>query len=264
VLRFPDQSQTADGVFGQVSFSGNTAGLSNSAMNDPRGLAVDVAGNLIVSDFLNNRILVFGSNPVLTQIGTAPLVNGSLVLSQTSVISTPVTVNGNLKVRGAQLVLLSSLTVVGSFIASGLVLNMSSTASLSCAFFAIGFGSEFVPILSTAPAPGSNSVTFAIATYQTFGGGNFTMRSALANFTGSECYSFGSPQTNQGSSSLTVTVAATNLCNAGLSTGAIVGISVGCGVAAIGLTCLIVFLMRRARTQGDKKANMELRMKNIA
>lgn len=50
-------------VFGQPNFGIGTSGRSVSALDTPRGLAVDVTGSrLYVSDFNNNRLMVFNPN----------------------------------------------------------------------------------------------------------------------------------------------------------------------------------------------------------
>ena len=46
-------------VLGQASFTANTVGLSATGMNSPSSTAQDSAGNLYVSDHLNNRVLQF-------------------------------------------------------------------------------------------------------------------------------------------------------------------------------------------------------------
>lgn len=64
VLRFPNPFANPtraepDAVYGQPNFSGNGAGLSKTAMNRPRSVAFDPAGNMWVSDSSNHRILRF-------------------------------------------------------------------------------------------------------------------------------------------------------------------------------------------------------------
>ena len=67
-------------VFGQPNFTSNTAGLSQSAMSDPEGIAMDGAGNLWVSDAGNNRALEF-KPPFSNDM------NASLVLGQSNFAS---------------------------------------------------------------------------------------------------------------------------------------------------------------------------------
>ena len=64
VLRFDSASwkpsgATADGVLGQPDFTSNTKAVTRSGMEYVRGLTVDDAGRLWVSDQRNNRILRF-------------------------------------------------------------------------------------------------------------------------------------------------------------------------------------------------------------
>ena len=67
--------QIASRVIGQSSFSTNSAGLTQTAFHDSVGVAFDSAGNLWVSDFLNDRILEFA--PPFTNGEAASLVLGS-------------------------------------------------------------------------------------------------------------------------------------------------------------------------------------------
>ncbi len=66
VLRFPSPFANPsrvepDAVYGQANFSAFTAGLSQSALSSPHGVAVDSGGNLWVADSGNNRILRFAA-----------------------------------------------------------------------------------------------------------------------------------------------------------------------------------------------------------
>lgn len=66
VVRFPSPFDNPariepDAVYGQASFAGVAAGLSASAMNSPRSVTCDSAGNLWVADSGNNRILRFAA-----------------------------------------------------------------------------------------------------------------------------------------------------------------------------------------------------------
>ncbi|HUI63332.1 MAG TPA: NHL repeat-containing protein, partial [Bacteroidota bacterium] len=56
---FKPTGAPADGVLGQPNFTSNAGGLAQDSMNYVRGIAVDVAGHLWVSDQLNNRVLRF-------------------------------------------------------------------------------------------------------------------------------------------------------------------------------------------------------------
>jgi uncharacterized protein (TIGR03437 family) len=90
VVRFPSPFDNPariepDAVYGQASFAGVAAGLSASAMNSPRSVTCDSAGNLWVADSGNNRILRFAAAtlnspaPVSadTVIGQADFVSGA-------------------------------------------------------------------------------------------------------------------------------------------------------------------------------------------
>ena len=59
VLRYPRASTTATRVLGQPSMATTQAGVGVNALSMPRGLAADVAGNLYMVDFANNRALRF-------------------------------------------------------------------------------------------------------------------------------------------------------------------------------------------------------------
>ncbi len=64
VLRFDHAAvkangANADAVLGQPNFTGHTAHVTRTGMSGPRGLAVDAAGRLWVSDAFNNRVLRF-------------------------------------------------------------------------------------------------------------------------------------------------------------------------------------------------------------
>jgi len=60
VLRFPSPFKNPariepDAVYGQPNFNSRTAGATDSLLNQPRGLAFDLNGNLWVADSGNNR-----------------------------------------------------------------------------------------------------------------------------------------------------------------------------------------------------------------
>ncbi len=65
VLFYPFGSTTASRVYGQGgSFTTNTintGGVSANSLADPYGIALDSSGNLYVSDWLNGRVLEYGS-----------------------------------------------------------------------------------------------------------------------------------------------------------------------------------------------------------
>jgi hypothetical protein len=62
VLYYPVGSTTSSRVYGQPSFTTNTAntsGVSATSLNQPNGVAVDGSGGLYVSDEQNNRVLYY-------------------------------------------------------------------------------------------------------------------------------------------------------------------------------------------------------------
>lgn len=64
----------ADFVIGQTALTANTSGTSTTKLYQPAGLAMDVSGNLYVSDLENNRVLVF--NGVKAAIDNSTFTNG--------------------------------------------------------------------------------------------------------------------------------------------------------------------------------------------
>jgi len=79
ILRFPDTTTLANGanaevVFGQVNFSGVSAGSTGTKFDSPRGLHVDAKGRLWVADSANNRVLMFQGASTL--VATPDLVLG--------------------------------------------------------------------------------------------------------------------------------------------------------------------------------------------
>ncbi len=66
VLRFDaafskPSGASADGVLGQTNFTSGAADIGPNRLNEPEGLTIDNAGNLYVSDKLNNRVLRFNN-----------------------------------------------------------------------------------------------------------------------------------------------------------------------------------------------------------
>ncbi len=88
VLRFNNAASkangaNADGVLGQPGFTMAATATSRKGMNNPGDVAVDNAtGRLYVTDYYNNRILVFNS---AASLGNGP--NASYVLGQTNFTS---------------------------------------------------------------------------------------------------------------------------------------------------------------------------------
>jgi len=72
----------ADAVLGQVSYTANSSGCSQNKMKNPLGLTSDNNGSLYVSDYGNNRILIF-ENAIALQSGA----NAGFVIGQTNFIS---------------------------------------------------------------------------------------------------------------------------------------------------------------------------------
>lgn len=68
VLHFPGTSTTADRVYGQANFTGNTAGAGTTGLSGPRGVAIAPDG-IYVSDSGNNRVLFFpGTSTTATRV----------------------------------------------------------------------------------------------------------------------------------------------------------------------------------------------------
>ncbi|TLX82083.1 MAG: hypothetical protein E6K98_06305, partial [Thaumarchaeota archaeon] len=64
VLMFPKGAGFTNGeaatiVIGQGSFTTNTIGTTETTLSSPKGISFDSAGNLWVTDSLNNRVLMF-------------------------------------------------------------------------------------------------------------------------------------------------------------------------------------------------------------
>lgn len=83
VLRFANldslfNNQGAEMVFGQADFTTFTSGLSDSKLDSPSGIHVDVLGNLWVADQGNHRVLRFPSATTATIGATADLVLGQV------------------------------------------------------------------------------------------------------------------------------------------------------------------------------------------
>ncbi len=83
ILRFRDVSSLANGdsaeaVFGQMDFTGNSGGTSQSRLDGPAGLHVDGQGRLWVADALNHRVLMFESASSRDSNPDADLVLGQL------------------------------------------------------------------------------------------------------------------------------------------------------------------------------------------
>ncbi len=79
----------------------------------------------------------------------------------------------------------------------------------------------------------------------------------LASFT-SQCVQLGAPTVSATSTALTATIAVTNLCGRGLSTGAIIGIAVG-GAVAAAVVIIILLLVAKVRI-GEERRRKEERM----
>jgi uncharacterized protein (TIGR03437 family) len=81
-----------DAVYGQASFTTRTPGsISPTAMNTPRGLTVDSAGNLWVSDTGNHRVLRFAA----ATLNSAAPVAADTVIGQKDFFSGGANANGN-------------------------------------------------------------------------------------------------------------------------------------------------------------------------
>jgi len=81
VLRFDGAASAANGanasaVIGQANFNVNPFGTSSQSLWGPIGLTLDSIGRLYVSDYNNNRVLVFQNPSSISSGGTASFVIG--------------------------------------------------------------------------------------------------------------------------------------------------------------------------------------------
>jgi sugar lactone lactonase YvrE len=77
VMRFGAAASLANGasaetVFGQLNFSGESAGSTATSLNNNYGIHVDRSGRLWVADYGNNRVLMFQGASVLPGFGSTP------------------------------------------------------------------------------------------------------------------------------------------------------------------------------------------------
>jgi DNA-binding beta-propeller fold protein YncE len=76
VLRFATATSLANGanaesVFGQITFSGTSTGVSATNLASPSGIHVDRKGRLWVADYTNNRVLMFEGASTLPGFGSS-------------------------------------------------------------------------------------------------------------------------------------------------------------------------------------------------
>jgi hypothetical protein len=104
--------QTASLVFGQSSFTSNTAATSQSGLNDPEGIAFDSSGNSWVADSANNRVLEFSSttSPVVAT-GTAQIAQGSCGISLSPTTISYTSPSGGLQLISGQTSTVQSITI---------------------------------------------------------------------------------------------------------------------------------------------------------
>src|SRR5437867_805493 len=81
VLMFPKGAGFTNGeaatiVIGQGSFTTNTIGTTETTLSSPKGISFDSAGNLWVTDSLNNRVLMFPKGTGFTNGEAATIVIG--------------------------------------------------------------------------------------------------------------------------------------------------------------------------------------------
>lgn len=86
VVGFAEAASKSDGadaerVFGQTDFMGSGSGTTRNTFAAPRGLAVDLAGNLYVADSGNNRVLRFTDAEEKAAGADADVVLGQLVFT---------------------------------------------------------------------------------------------------------------------------------------------------------------------------------------
>lgn len=180
-------------------------------------------------------------------------------------VSAQLVVAGNMTVEGT-LVLspVASVTAAGVVVAGSL--QVSQGATLAAGELTILPGATLTPVVTTHPGSGKKeeeegggevtpvaapTVTVAVASFSSMSG-QFVVAPAVASFEQSQCVALGSPTVVTTASTLSAVMSVTQLCdNQGLSTGAIVGIAVGCVAGAIVLAVLIVVVTVLRRRQRD-------------
>jgi hypothetical protein len=123
----------------------------------------------------------------------------------------------------------------------------------------IGALSNFTWLIASAPTGASISISIVQASSVA---GSFGTLVAVYTGPSSSCFSLGTPTQSSITTSLTVAAAVMQLCSGSLSTGAIVGIAVGCGVAAIVLVAVPLAFYNRKRHAQKESAMAQLRKGN--
>lgn len=85
-----------DAVFGQPSFTTNTAGTSNTTLNQPRAVAFDPSGNLWVADTGNQRIVRFAA----ATLNSTPPPAADTVIGQKDFVSSGANGSGTVSASG--------------------------------------------------------------------------------------------------------------------------------------------------------------------
>jgi len=229
-------------LVGRNSFSDND-GIVNGTLIVDRGQFLDVARGLAVQNPL----------PQLKQLGSIESHGGNIRVGNSAIVQAET----NMYLKA------TALTVgIDSVIAiqKNLVIEPDSrlTIDLSQNF---PFNVSFINI--------------TVANYSRVSGQfqsvNFiepVRRAVVSSLNGTTCVGvISQPQTNYGSSTLTVTASVTNQCSetgsGGLSTGAIIGIAVGAAVGGILLAVLIILLSKYLISRNTAAGNKEIRMKEL-
>ncbi len=223
--------------------------------------------NLNQVEIGNNRIVRFGNNlPSVVGSGLQTFNgNASVAAGLSTILSSNLTIVGNLTTFGtlslsptAVLVVTGELTTV-----SGGVLIVSNGAVISVnGVLVVGVGSSLFAILTSSPGT-VTTISVPIASFSQMQG-TFTFENVVGNFTGSNCYSFGSPMPVQTQSSLSLTVSIQYTCASddGLSTGALIGVVVGCSVAGVTVVAIVIGIIVKRRKDDINMSRMRVAFGN--
>ncbi len=232
-----DQSK-ANLVYGQSSWGFGGPTVTQSGLNGPHGVAVDIAGNVYIADQQNNRIMVWGLSPitVLPVTGAVPtFINGAAAVAQGTMvtITSNTTINGTLSVAGTLSISPDASLTASAIIIAG-ALNMSDSGVLvSLGSLTIRPGAALNIVISHAPV--SNVLTVQVAQFASLSG-TFSTASDVAVFPEAQCVQLGVPAVSATTTTLSAAIVITPLCagsgqsGAALSRNAIIGIAVGCSV----------------------------------
>jgi hypothetical protein len=162
---------------------------------------------------------------------TAPFVNGTLLVS------------GSLTLANVQVASTAIVRVNGTISVLG-PLSVQSGASLTTgSAFVISSGGSIIPILQM---PITVTTTFIVAQFGSFSGNASSVGRAVPAAQQQACLGPATGMVTASALSVTVPVVP---CGGGLSTGAIVGIAVGCSVAGILLAVAVFVCLRRQQAK---------------